>query len=85
MLRLPACFASAILSLVLGVAPLFFKRIWRRAEMRLVGAILAPGKRTVTSILRLCGRCQAGMAKASASSTSIQTPPHGAMQDCRSC
>uniref|UniRef100_UPI001FE16129 IS701 family transposase n=1 Tax=Microvirga calopogonii TaxID=2078013 RepID=UPI001FE16129 len=30
-------------------------RTWRHAEILLVGAILAPGKRTVTSILRICG------------------------------
>jgi len=48
---LPARFAATILAF----APLFRHRTWRHAEMLLLGAILAPGKRTVTSILRICG------------------------------
>jgi hypothetical protein len=51
MLRLPTRFAAAILSFV----PLFFQRSWGRAEVLLIGAILAPGKRTVTSLLRVTG------------------------------
>jgi hypothetical protein len=31
------------------------QRTWRRAELLLIGAILAPGKRTVTSLLRIAG------------------------------
>ncbi len=49
--RLPACFAG----LILCFAPLFFQRSWRRAELLLLGAILAPGQRTVRSILRITG------------------------------
>ena len=51
MLCLPTRFAAVILSF----APLFFQRSWRRAEVLLVGAILAPGKRTVASLLRVAG------------------------------
>lgn len=51
MLRLPARFAAVILSF----APLFRERSWRHAEVLLVGAILAPGRRMVTSILRITG------------------------------
>ena len=51
MLHLPARFAAVILAF----APLFRHRTWRHAEVLLVGAILAPGKRTVTSILRITG------------------------------
>jgi hypothetical protein len=51
MLRLPSRFATVILCF----APLFFQRSWRHAEVLLVGAILAPGQRTVTSILRITG------------------------------
>jgi hypothetical protein len=51
MLCLPSRFAAVILSF----APLFFQRSWRHAEVLLVGAILAPGKRTVTSLLRVTG------------------------------
>jgi DDE superfamily endonuclease len=36
-------------------APLFSKRIWQHAQLLLVGAILAPGRRTVTSALRAMG------------------------------
>ncbi len=46
---LPSCFATVILAF----APLFFQRSWRHAEVLLTGAILAPGKRTVTSLLRI--------------------------------
>ena len=35
--------------------PLFCQRSWRHAEVLLIGAILAPGKRTVTSLLRIAG------------------------------
>src|SRR3712207_8152524 len=54
MLRLPPRFATIILCF----APLFFQRSWRHAEMLLVGAILAPGRRTVASILRITGLCR---------------------------
>ncbi len=51
MLRLPPRFAAVILNF----APLFFQRSWRHAEVLLIGAILAPGQRTVSSILRIVG------------------------------
>src|SRR3712207_3554028 len=51
MLRLPSRFAAVILCF----APLFRERSWRHAEMLLVGAVLAPGRRTVTSVLRIAG------------------------------
>src|SRR4051794_20524081 len=51
-MHLPACFAS----LILTFAPVFVqRRTWRRAELLLIGAILAPGRRTVTSLLRIAG------------------------------
>lgn len=34
---------------------LFSKRTYAHAQMMLVGAILSPGKRTVTSVLRIMG------------------------------
>ena len=50
--RLPARFAA----LVRAFAPVFLQqRTWRHAELLLIGAILAPGKRTVTSLLRIAG------------------------------
>jgi hypothetical protein len=45
-------------SLIVGFASLFSKPVWRHAQVLLVGAILAPGKRTVTSALRVCGLSQ---------------------------
>ena len=39
-------------------APLFSKRMWAHAQVLVVGALLAPGKRTVTSVLRVMGLSQ---------------------------
>jgi hypothetical protein len=36
-------------------APLFSKRVWRHAQVLLIGAILAPGRRTVSSALSAMG------------------------------
>lgn len=49
--RLPSRFAAVILRF----APLFVQRSWPHAEVLLVGAILAPGRRTVSNILRVSG------------------------------
>ena len=50
--RLPARFVA----LVRAFAPVFpQQRTWSRAELLLIGAVLAPGKRTVTSVLRIVG------------------------------
>ncbi len=51
MFHLPPRFST----LILAFAPLFLQRSWRHAEVLLSGAILAPGRRTVTSILRITG------------------------------
>ena len=40
------------------IQPYFSKRVWRLAVVLIVGAILAPGKRTVTAILRIMGLSQ---------------------------
>jgi hypothetical protein len=48
---LPARFAPVIVPF----AGLFRQRTWRHARVLLVGAILAPGVRTVTSVLRALG------------------------------
>jgi DDE superfamily endonuclease len=51
-MHLPPRFATVILAFV----PMFLQqRTWRCAELLLIGAILAPGKRTVTSLLRIAG------------------------------
>jgi hypothetical protein len=52
MLSLPSGFASVILAF----ASLFRHSAWHTAQLLMVGAILAPGKRTVTSVLRILGR-----------------------------
>src|SRR5258707_8856484 len=46
---------SEFTSIILAFAPLFFNGVWRCAQVLLLGAILAPGKRTVTSALRVMG------------------------------
>ena len=51
MLTLP----FVLTSLIVGFAPLFSKPVWKHVQVLLVGAILAPGKRTVTSALRVMG------------------------------
>jgi DDE superfamily endonuclease len=51
-MHLPSRFAAVILTF----APVFLQqRTWCHAERLLIGAILAPGKRTVTSLLRIVG------------------------------
>jgi hypothetical protein len=45
-----------IISLIAVFAPLFSERVWSHAQVLLMGAILAPGKRTVSAILRVMGR-----------------------------
>src|SRR5215213_5415238 len=51
-MRLPSRFVAVILAF----APVFLQqRTWHHAELLLIGAILAPGKRTVTSLLRITG------------------------------
>jgi len=49
------CLPSRFAAVILTFAPLFLQRSWRHAEVLLTGAILAPGQRTVTSILRITG------------------------------
>ena len=52
MLSLPIAFTSAI-----GVfAPVFSRPVWQHVKVLLTGAVLAPGKRTVTAILQIMGR-----------------------------
>jgi DDE superfamily endonuclease len=51
MFSLPSGFASVILAF----APLFRRSVWSAAHRLLLGAILAPGKRTGTSVLRIVG------------------------------
>src|SRR4051794_18625605 len=49
---LPARFAAVILTFI----PVFRQqRTWRHAELLLIAAILAPGRRTIASLLRIAG------------------------------
>jgi hypothetical protein len=45
----------AIIHVLRHFEPLFSERVWEWAKILLVGAILAPGKRTVTATLRVMG------------------------------
>ncbi len=54
MLTLP----GEYLTLIATFAPVFSDRVWRHVQVLLIGAILAPGKRTVTSVLRVMGLSQ---------------------------
>jgi DDE superfamily endonuclease len=47
---------AELLPLIVAFAPLFSKPVWEHAQVLLVGAILAPGRRTVTSCLRVMGK-----------------------------
>jgi hypothetical protein len=51
MLSLPHPFISVIAVL----APVFSKAVWPHVKVLLTGAVLAPGKRTVTAILQIMG------------------------------
>lgn len=51
MLTLPDDYLNILKTFV----PLFSKLVWRHAQVLLLGAILAPGKRTVTAVLRIVG------------------------------
>ena len=47
-----------VISFILPFASLFSKRIWRSVLVLIAGAILAPGKRTVSASLRVMGLSQ---------------------------
>src|ERR1051325_9158353 len=48
----------ALTRLIVEFASLFSKRTWEHAQVLVVGALLAPGKRTVTAVLRVMGLSQ---------------------------
>ncbi len=52
MLLVPKAFAIFMTTF----APLCTKRVWQHVQVLLLGAILTPGKRTVTAALRVMGR-----------------------------
>lgn len=50
----------AITMVIRAFAPLFSNRVFEHAKLLLAGAILAPGKRTVTAVLRVMGKSDDG-------------------------
>ncbi len=46
---------SEYTTILTAFAQLFSKRVWQHVQILLLGAILAPGQRTVTAILRVMG------------------------------
>src|SRR5580765_1657665 len=54
MLILPA----DVMTLFVCFAPVFSTRVWRHVPFLVVGAILAPGQRTVAAVLRVLGLSQ---------------------------
>jgi DDE superfamily endonuclease len=44
--------------LIVKFAPAFSKRVWEHVQVLVVGALLAPGQRTVTAVLRVMGLSQ---------------------------
>jgi len=42
-------------TILMKFAPIFSKRIWQHVQVLLIGAVLTPGKRTVTAALRIMG------------------------------
>ncbi len=46
---------SEYTTILSSFARLFSKRIWQHAQLLLIGAILAPGQRTVAAVLRIMG------------------------------
>src|SRR3972149_2937782 len=51
MLTLP----PEIMTVLGAFAPVFSERVWDWVQVLVIGAMLAPGKRTVTSVLRVMG------------------------------
>jgi hypothetical protein len=46
---------DAIILILAPCAPLCSERVWRHAQVLLLGAVLTPGSRTVTGALRVLG------------------------------
>lgn len=46
---------SDVLAIIRVFAPVFTERVWQRAQVLLIGAILTPGRRTVAAVLRVMG------------------------------
>jgi hypothetical protein len=51
-------FPSEFVTVLVPYASLFCRRVFAHVQLLLAGAILAPGKRTITSVLRIVGLSQ---------------------------
>ena len=49
-----------LLTIISVFAPLFTETVWQRAQLLLAGAMLTPGRRTVSAILRVMGLSDVG-------------------------
>lgn len=49
-------FPTEIITVISAFAPLFSEAVWYYAQILLIGAILAPGKRTVSAVLYVLGQ-----------------------------
>ena len=54
MLAIPVTLTRVIVKF----APQFSKRVWEQVQVLVVGALLAPGQRTVSAVLRVMGLSQ---------------------------
>jgi hypothetical protein len=48
--------SSEICTIIGPFAHVFSTRVWQHVQLLIIGAILAPGKRTITSVLRVTGK-----------------------------
>ena len=82
MLTLPV----AIVPLLAPFATLFTTPIWQKAQLLLVGAILAPGQRTVAAALQVMGRSdQRDYARYHEVLNRAVWSPRGAARSCSCC
>ena len=76
---------EAIILVLAPFAPLFSPRVWRHAQVLLLGAMLAPGARTVTAALRVMGlSCERHFTNI-ASRTAPRGRPARAVGFCSAC
>src|SRR5215216_3793891 len=54
----PMNLPEEMVTILAAFAPLFSERVWIHAQVLITGAILAIGKRTVTSALRIMGKSE---------------------------
>ena len=67
---------EVMVTLLLPFEPLFDPRTWRKAQLLTVGAILSPGKRTVSSALNILGVGQRGDLRLSITFSTVPDGPH---------